>query len=376
MALHLQRTVGNIAFRSLLQRDPTLGWDATKANKDFKRTHHTDPNRTLKRGEVTLRNVLIQGLTHGLTDKDTSSSGGAAVEDTAGKAVVWMPEVLKPKQSVEVLLHLHGFGSGYRELTKSKSDYASILNKGETRDEDLYKLPDQLASSMKAQGRQVIAVLPQGRGQGSGQMFGDLAKDPTGYLDEVFKALKDLKVITDVPSSYQVVLTGHSGAGPEVLSATKNLEKKAKSGTGSNFGGIAEMVLFDAINGSNELKAVKNWLTDHIASDVTALKSQKTHTDAEMKKFYADKTRFRGYFTFGYRTLYDDLPTWIPGEVHSKGKDLDDNALKWMEWQYKCMGPIGPEKEGFDPHEHMLATPNVNKAGLFAEVLDTSTSPP
>src|SRR5215831_1343251 len=57
-ALQLQRTVGNVAFRSLLQRDPTLGWDPTKANKGFKRTRHTSPNRTLEKDGVKLRNVL------------------------------------------------------------------------------------------------------------------------------------------------------------------------------------------------------------------------------------------------------------------------------------------------------------------------------
>jgi hypothetical protein len=123
VALYLQRTVGNAAFRSILQRDPPLGWDATPKNKDFKRTHHTDPNRVVKKGGASLRNVPISGLKHGLT----SRSGGAAVEDTAGKAVVWMPEVFKPKNSVEVLLHLHGFGSGYREMTKSGSGYGGVL---------------------------------------------------------------------------------------------------------------------------------------------------------------------------------------------------------------------------------------------------------
>src|SRR6185312_15128024 len=154
-----------------------------------------------------------------------------------GKAVVWMPDILKPKKPIQVLLHLHGFGSGYRELKKGKSDYAHVLKEGETRDEDLYQLPEQLAAVMKAPDRQVIAVLPQGRGAGSGGMFGDLASNPTAYLDEVFKALKDLKIITDVPSSYHVVLTGHSGAGPEVLSATKKLEKTPTSGsTSTSFG--------------------------------------------------------------------------------------------------------------------------------------------
>jgi hypothetical protein len=377
MALQLHRTVGNVAFRALLQRAPTLGWDPTKPNKSFKRTHHTSPNRPVEKDGVKLRNVLINGLKHGLTQQDTSTDGGAAVEDTAGKAVVWMPEALKPKDPVQVLLHLHGFGSGYRELTRDKSDYAGVLKTGETRDEDLYHLPEQLAASMKTLGRQVVAVLPQGRGSGSGGMFGNLQSNPTAYLDEVFQTLKDQKVITDVPSSYSVVLTGHSGAGPELLSATRNLEKKPTSGT--NFGGLSEVVMFDAINGINELKAVKSWLTDHIANDVLGLKGKTTHSDDDMKKFYSDKTRFRGYFTHGYKGLYDDLPTWIPNEVETRGKDLDGTALKWMEWQYRVIGPIGPKPTAADPygpHEHLLATPNANKAGLLAEVLDTSTSPP
>src|SRR5262249_38298240 len=125
---------------SLLQRDPTLGWDPTKANKGFKRTRHTSPNRTLEKDGVKLRNVLINGLKHGLTEQDTNDAGGEAVEDTIGKAVVWMPEVLKPKDPIQVLLHLHGFGTGYRELTRDKSDYAHVLRAGETRDEDLYHL--------------------------------------------------------------------------------------------------------------------------------------------------------------------------------------------------------------------------------------------
>ena len=384
MALYLQRTVGNAAFRSLLQRDPTLGWDATPKNKDFNRTRHTDPNRVVKKGGASLRNVLISELKHGLTEKDTSRSGGVAVEDTAGKAVVWMPEVLKPKDSVEVLLHLHGFGSGYRELTKSGSDYGGVLKAGETRDENLYQLPEQLAASMRTPGRQVIAVLPQGRGSGSGEMFGNLASDPSAYVDEVFQALKNQKVISDVPSSYQVVLSGHSGAGPEVLSAAKAFEKKPTSGSDAkNFGGLSEVVMFDAINGTNELSAVENWLTAHIASDMTTLKPQKTHTDDEMKKFYAGRTRFRGYFTHGYKGFYGDdtgLRKWLTNQLGTQGGELDATAQKWLAWQYRVIGPIGPvptEKDPFGPHEHLLSSQNDSKkAGLLDEVLDTSTGPP
>jgi hypothetical protein len=382
-ALHLQRTVGNVAFRQLLQRDPTQGWDLNDEHKKFTRTHHKNPNRTVKQRGMELRNVLLQGLKHGFTGTETGAAKGSAgdsVEDAAGKAVVWMPSAFKPKDATEVLLHLHGFGSGYRELEKGKTDYAHVLDSGQTRDEDLYQLPDQLAASMKTPGRQVIAVLPQGRSRGSGSMFGDIASNPTRYLDEVFGALKTQNVIADAPSDYHVVVSGHSGSGPEVMQATAALEKK-----GLSLGGLSEVVLFDAINGSNELEAVKDWLRPHIQSDVGELGKQASHTEDEMKTFYSGKPRFRGYFTHGfYESMYGDgsgqLRQWLTSEIQSRGKKLDKTALKWLDWQYKVFGPLGPQPtqaDPYGPHEHLLATQNdAAKAGLLDEILDLGAGPP
>jgi hypothetical protein len=344
------------------------------------RTRHTNPNRTVKQRGVELRNVLLQGLKHGFTGTESGAakkSAGDSVEDAAGKAVVWMPAVFKPKDATEVLLHLHGFGSGYREMATGKTDYSKILKAGQTRDEDLYQLPDQLAASMKTPGRQVIAVLPQGKSRGSGGMFGDIANDPTGYLDEVFGALKTQKVITAVPADYHVVVSGHSGAGPEVMQATAVLEKK-----GLSLGGVSEVVLFDAINGSNELETVKDWLRTHIQSDVGELGRKPTHTEADMKAFYAGKPRFRGYFTHGfYESMYGDdsgqLRQWLTSEISSQGKKLDNTAVKWLDWQYKVFGPIGPAEQGFGPHEHLLGSQNdTKKAGLLDEILDLGSGPP
>lgn len=387
MALRLQRTIGNTAFVRLLQRDASLGWDLNKPHKDFARTHHTDPNRTVKKGSVTLRNVLLQGLKHGFQGKETAdkvvAAAGESVEDAAGKAVVWMLNAIKPKESIEVLLHLHGFGSGYRELAESKTDYGGVLEKNQTRDEDLYQLPDQLAASMQTAGRQVIAVLPQGRARGSGSMFGDIASNPTGYLDEVFKALKDQKIISDVPSNFHVVVSGHSGAGPEELEATQALEKRSGGATAS--GGVTELVMFDSINGPNELKNVKNWLEAHIKQDVAVLGTKPSHTDAELKTHFEGRPRFRGYFTQGaYEPFYGDkkdgLRKWLTEHLNSEGGKLDAKAQKWLDWQYHVFGPIGPaptEKEPFGPHEHLLSGKNdPRKAGLLDEVLDTTAGPP
>jgi hypothetical protein len=162
------------------------------------------------------------------------------------------------------------------------------------------------------------------------------------------------------------------------------LEKK-HSGSQLNLGGLSEVVLFDAINGSNELTTVQDWLRPHIRDDVTELGKQKTHTDADMKAFYATRPRFRGYFTHGfYETMYGDgsgqLRQWLTSEIRSSSKGLDATALKWLDWQYHVFGPIGPAAapgDPFGPHEHLLASQNDgNKAGLIDEVLDTSSGPP
>ena len=90
---------------------------------------HKEPDGTVNKNDISLRKAFINGK-HGRTEKDTSSSASAAAEDTAGKAVVWMPEVVKAKALIGVLLHLHDFGVGKREQTKSSGDHAGCPQNG------------------------------------------------------------------------------------------------------------------------------------------------------------------------------------------------------------------------------------------------------
>ncbi len=396
--LRLQRMVGNATVLQLLQRTATLGWDPAPGNRTFPRTHHTNANRVVPQGSVKLRNVLLQGLKHGFTDGEPDSSDdkgqsatGSTVETAAGKAVVWLPETFKPNATdkpVEVLLHLHGYGAGYREL-KSGSDYAGTLKPGQTRDEDLYKLPDQLAASMQKGDRQVVAVLPQGRarprvntdGDIEVDMFGDIPSKPDTYLDEVFAAL-NAQASIDKPSAYQLVVSGHSGSGRLVMAAANKLESKAKAGVNETAGGskvtLAEVVLFDAIHG-REINTVKSWLQDHITADLAALKPRGKPDAAQLKSYFATRTRFRGYYSPNYQSTYEDLRKILNDALAPVRGQLGDAAQTWFEWQYRVSGPIGVKDptDAFGPHERLLAGRNeAGKAGLVDEMLDLSSQPP
>lgn len=395
--MQLQRLVGNASVQRLLQRDAKLGWDPAARHSKFKRTHHTDPNRVVEAGGVKLRNVLLQGLKHGYTEGEPSAEDtvgqnarGDTVENAAGKAVVWMPETFNPADAskpVEVLLHLHGYGAGYRELA-SGSDYAENLKPGQTRDEDLYRLPDQVAANMKATSRQVVAVLPQGRARPLVKdkkveidMFGDIPSRPGAYLDEVFAALKD-KAGIDKPSAYQLVMSGHSGSGWVVMAAANKLDSTATGGVNETAGGskvtLAEIVLFDAIQGK-EINTVDTWLKTHIQADVAALTGKSKPDARQLEAYFAKRTRFRGYYSPNYKDTYEDLRKKLATAL-APVADLGPTAQTYFEWQYMIAGPIGTkgkDDNAFAPHERLLAAKNdAQKAGLIDEMLDITSAPP
>ena len=88
---------------------------------------------------------------------------------------------------VDVLLHLHGFGVGYRELKPGK--VAKELNPGELRDVDLYQMEQQLLSHVTSSNRFIIAILPQGTERSD---FGDLRSKHDLYLEDALKAYSNV----------------------------------------------------------------------------------------------------------------------------------------------------------------------------------------
>ena len=433
---------------SLIQRDtkpdPTKagasGWsDASKQRAQTSQPDVKPPKDTSwNAGETQLgsiKRIAIEGLTHGNQSKaENLSRRGSTPESAIGKAIVLVPNDLDPKNPTTVLLHLHGFGSGYRqldepgdlkeqlkklneektalekerdaaskgadkakvsatlkrtggEIKKTKGqirqnlDYGGVLQPGQVRDVELYRMEQQLDMLHKEQqqqkkagkkgGPQVMAVLPQGT---SSSGFGDIAEKPTEYLDEVLGKLKDK------PTEFHVVLSGHSGGGPTVMQIAATLAKKEKAGKKPPR--VDEIILFDAINGSNESNTVAAWLNKHIAADKKALEKMKTEADVD--SYFTTRARFRGYFSSGYKSLYEDVKN-ITDELSKKEKrkatlSLPEYKQNKLADQYRVFGPIGDkpaDAADIRPHEKLIGAvrteeegkPAPSKTGILHEAL-------
>jgi Domain of unknown function (DUF4157) len=229
-------------------------------------------------------------------------------KDPKAWAVVLIPNVNVPTISdvpVDVLLHFHGYGAGYRMLKEGETDYAGALKPGQLRDVDLYEMEQQLLSVAQAGKKYVIAVLPQGSDRSN---FGDLTSHSGEYLKEVFaRLIADGHLPQGTPPG-NVIVSGHSGGGVAASATAKDRGAP---------GGRQDLLLFDAINfkcvdevqeerkgekvvnpdgtpkmickrcASNEYKAVSKWVTDRIKYDAKIQISQKN-----LKEF---GTKFRGF---------------------------------------------------------------------------------
>ena len=207
-------------------------------------------------------------------------------------AVVLIPNLLvpaSPDADVDVLLHFHGFGAGYRTLEPGTRDYAGVLQPGQLRDVDLYEAEQQLLSLAKTQRKFVIAVLPQGSDHSK---FGAVPERSDAYVKEVFARLIEAKHLPAGANPAHVIVSGHSGGGvPAAKAATARVAH----------GGRQDLLLFDAINfgcskksekgcmscDSSEYRSVRAWVIDRIKQDA------RDHVSAESLKRFG--TRFRGF---------------------------------------------------------------------------------
>ncbi|MGZ4312378.1 MAG: hypothetical protein ACXVR1_09775 [Solirubrobacteraceae bacterium] len=178
----------------------------------------------------------------------------------AEQAIVVLPaSVTGGPDPLDVLVHFHGFNTG---------------NKA-GRDVSIDRVEAQLESS----GRRMMAILPQGTTKAD---FGTF--DPGAYVKAVFAKLTAIGVWDTAPPPGALTLSGHSGGGREVSDLL----------TAGTTGALAEVALFDGINGPDELKAVEAWVTaqlDKALVKLTAAGGDRAAEDATLRAL----VRFRAY---------------------------------------------------------------------------------
>ncbi len=233
-------------------------------------------------------------------------------------AVVLMPDALQPDQPVQVLLHFHGWG--WRE-GDPYAGYRVGKNKGGTvRDVAQERLEQQIGAFAKAKGVQVVGILAQGVGKSD---FGDI---PT------FEYIRDVLLKSNVPAlvkvatdeKYSVVLSAHSGGGStqvvpklrEGKAETADRSKLAYQKAGKDRRVVDKLqpvdliVLFEALNGPNDVKYVHDWVNGQLNRLVPVLKAAASPSDAKALAELAATPKLRGYFgnrESGYAKRYKDL---------------------------------------------------------------------
>jgi hypothetical protein len=308
----LQRSPASQHLTAVQRDDPKPGWSGVA---------DTSPNKTTK-DIGGIRRIPIEGLTQGNQDAAPDPEGSTS-EAANGRAIVLIPVALldpaKPPASVELLLHLHGWGIGWR--TRSKAGPEKGMGAGTVRDEALNKIEAQLEASGRGQ---MMAVLPQGANK---SQFGEKFNSDA-YLKDVFDRLVAMKIWPAAPKVGNLVLAGHSGAG-----ATLSEMLKDKSRLPSTIGRLAEVVLFDAINGPVELKKTTEWVLAQLDTEAKAIAGESTKE--KQLDFVTNKgMRFRGYYTPKYwkQATKDGEKLWLDPPTNKKPQYIldEDNKPKWF----------------------------------------------
>jgi hypothetical protein len=252
--LALQRAAGNAAVaralsRRVLARD---GWpEARKGGW----------NEQAQAVAGTLR-IPLKDLPTGNKDPDKNKNTSEVAGGSDGaRAIAVVPDAVDLTADLEVLLLFHGLGGsagiGYRERTTKDA----MGDPGTVHDVEADLIEQQLAVS----DRNMVALLAQGRATGSSRF--DIA-DPAVYVDDALKQLKaemaklrpGRKLPVDKFKRYRVVVAGHSGGGPPAVASAAALQ-------GGDWHRSAPLLLFDAINGPNELKTLRDTLTAWLEED-------------------------------------------------------------------------------------------------------------
>ena len=234
--LQLQGLAGNRAVtRLVLQR--AVGW--TDVSPEGKKGYDWNSD---ERPVGKVRRIPLEGLKEGTgaslkpkEQKGWHDIPALSSEHAIGKAIVLVPEGLNAKDSIEVVVFLHGHTegthrpfAGFRTLDKAvpgAGKHMQDLRRGidakdvaPVRDVALDQAEGQLEDSQE---KQLVIVIPQGGLTSQFSKAGGKDFDARPYVNEIVTRLQTEKkwmddtggVAAAAPSVTRIVMAGHSGAG-------------------------------------------------------------------------------------------------------------------------------------------------------------------
>lgn len=345
--LGLQRGVGNRGVAALVRCAPgaqvarKVGW--TGAVTDGYGWNVGE------RPVGTIRRIPLELTGHGL--KADAPIKDLTPERAENRVVVLVPSALDATQIVDYVVFLHGFTedastrpyAGWRaykpppEARPAAPHEPTKVEKWRTGIDDKDVAPvrdvalDQAEQQLQDSGlTQLVIVLPQG---GLTSQFGDAAK-PVSYVQAVADELLADKLWLDAqrnpvkhtPTTGHITMAGHSGAGATLGTLAENaatrLRNPGSQAAQNNPNALrsGDLIIFDAINGPNELKGFQDWVQARLDIDLRMLKSK---PDDEAKLTYLEAApKLRGYYTKGYKSNYSDLEDTIRGWFRRHATEL------------------------------------------------------
>lgn len=361
--LEPQRRTGNRAVAGRLpSRAPStiqrkVGWtDASRDGKAWNLDEH-------QVGEI--RRLPLEGLTHGLQQEtakvwrwddkrtrkghwgtESTTIGALSSESAKGKVIVLLPKLLNPKEAIEVLVNLHGYTesyrpfAGWRELTpkagRTKNKTLHTLRQGIDQD-DIAPVRDialdQAEQQLEESGStQTVIVLPQGGLHSQFGTAGDTNFDSAAYVDEIVSRLVIEQVWEIAPRIGRVSMAGHSGAGATLAKmARESVRREAGEKPGASSTLTGDLVIFDAINGPNELKDFTDWATMRLNQDLVVLKDT-GKTEAEKLTYLRTAQKLLAFHSKDaeYTSRYDDLKVAIGNWFTNHAAELGpfENCLR------------------------------------------------
>jgi hypothetical protein len=271
----------------------------------------------------------------------------------APQAIVAVPSsIVGGKQEVGVLLHFHGWGTGYRsgrDVTTDRTD-----------------------AQLEASRRRIVAILPQG---GAKSEFGSF--NPDAYVNAVFARLTVLGVWGSLgqPPRGKILVTGHSGGGK----AAMDLVTAGAPGLGS--GKFSEVALFDGINGPTELAVAERWVETQLNAALVPLRAVKDNPTKKDKEDAALDAivRFRAYHSGSAtakptRTIRDwpglhaTLRATINAWFDDHGKEMSGRAERKLREHFQVIATGQPV------HEQIVGGPSKPGAatGALHDALNAS----
>ncbi len=340
----------------------------------------------------------VHGLKYGIDDFQASYGGLASDERNKTRespghmAVVLVPDTLELDKPVQVIVHFHGWGfrggdpyAGYLVAARGSSAPG-----GTVRDVEQEHWEQQI-SSLAGQGPQVVAILAQGRGKS------DFGSFPTfEYVRDVLQksGRTDLDKLADA-ANYSIVLSAHSGGGSTkvvpILGA-KEAETRDRAGLPAQTASKSDdrvvnqlqpvdlVVLYEALNGDNDVLGVFDWVQRQLTRLVPQLGTSPDQALAAtpvLRGYYGDRD------ASAYREPYRWLACLIKEEIQSRVPVAFQQAVadrfRIIEVQGPLLDPPPKKKHARThkavEHEQVISGLGTAKSGSLADALRASRDP-